>query len=542
MLDRSKRTISASARPSTPRRALPIAGLVLALAGAHIIYLRFLCDDAFISFRYAANLAHGHGLTYNPGERVEGYSNFLWTLFASVVVRLGGRPELVMPVVSALLAILTVAIVMAWVHRRQGNPAYAGLLLAANTGFAAWGTSGLETALFTFLVTAGCLAVASGLDARSTRPPRLLLGAWLLSLASLTRPDGLLVSACAGAFMLLQAVRRRLPWASWWSWAALWTACVAPHLVWRHAYYGRWLPNSYAIKGPALGSFVDGAAYLAGAFVHVHLALLALPIAIGIVLRTCRGLAPREAILLAWVVVPFLLYVCSTGGDWMPLYRFTVPMLPLVAVASGATLEAIAARLGQRAGRTAAAACALALFIPYVALNAAGSLHEQEVWDRGEVTSVGASRLNVENMERIGGLLAQVCLPTDTLATSAAGIVPYRSGLYNVDLLGLNAPDLSQFRRRATHRPGHRFLLAADRLHALRPQILLADPVVRPTPAHIGLSLDLEPPWRDRILADYTLVALALAGTPTRYVGCMLRNDILSRVQEASARLEQTRP
>lgn len=39
-----------------------------------------LLDDAFISMKYAANLAQGHGLVWNPGERVEGYTNFLWTL------------------------------------------------------------------------------------------------------------------------------------------------------------------------------------------------------------------------------------------------------------------------------------------------------------------------------------------------------------------------------------------------------------------------------------------------------------------------------
>ena len=37
-----------------------------------------LTDDAFISFRYVRNLLEGHGLVFNPGERVEGYSNFLW--------------------------------------------------------------------------------------------------------------------------------------------------------------------------------------------------------------------------------------------------------------------------------------------------------------------------------------------------------------------------------------------------------------------------------------------------------------------------------
>jgi hypothetical protein len=38
-----------------------------------------LADDQMISMRYAENLAGGHGLVWNAGgERVEGYTNFLW--------------------------------------------------------------------------------------------------------------------------------------------------------------------------------------------------------------------------------------------------------------------------------------------------------------------------------------------------------------------------------------------------------------------------------------------------------------------------------
>jgi len=48
----------------------------------------YLLDDAFISFRYARNLVEGHGLVYNPGERVEGYTNLLWTLFAAGFLRM----------------------------------------------------------------------------------------------------------------------------------------------------------------------------------------------------------------------------------------------------------------------------------------------------------------------------------------------------------------------------------------------------------------------------------------------------------------------
>src|SRR3989442_4318999 len=52
----------------------------------------FLGDDCFISFRYARHLAAGQGLVWNPGERVEGYTNFLWVILMAGAPRLGGTP------------------------------------------------------------------------------------------------------------------------------------------------------------------------------------------------------------------------------------------------------------------------------------------------------------------------------------------------------------------------------------------------------------------------------------------------------------------
>ncbi|MCX7878834.1 MAG: hypothetical protein N2510_09400, partial [Ignavibacteria bacterium] len=40
-------------------------------------------DDAYISYRYGRNLMEGNGLVYNPGEKVEGYTNFLWTIITA---------------------------------------------------------------------------------------------------------------------------------------------------------------------------------------------------------------------------------------------------------------------------------------------------------------------------------------------------------------------------------------------------------------------------------------------------------------------------
>ena len=48
------------------------------------LWWQWTIDDSFISYRYAANLAAGHGLVFNHGEWVEGYSNPMWVLILAV--------------------------------------------------------------------------------------------------------------------------------------------------------------------------------------------------------------------------------------------------------------------------------------------------------------------------------------------------------------------------------------------------------------------------------------------------------------------------
>jgi hypothetical protein len=76
------------------RSALLLVPPVLILI-AGTIYMQYRTqdrgfDDAYISFRYAQNLVEGHGLVYNPGERVQGYSNLLYTLLSALGIALFG--------------------------------------------------------------------------------------------------------------------------------------------------------------------------------------------------------------------------------------------------------------------------------------------------------------------------------------------------------------------------------------------------------------------------------------------------------------------
>ena len=71
----------------------------------------------------------------------------------------------------------------------------------------------------------------------------------------------------------------------------------------------------------------------------------------------------------------------------------------------------------------------------------------------------------------------------------------------------------------------------------MRPQILIGHPLVMPTMEHLGLSLDFEPEWRERVLASYPLFGLTLIGEPVRFTGLVLRNDVADRILAAGQRL-----
>ena len=60
----------------------------LLFTGLWLCYRYFWLDDAFITFRYARNLADGMGPVFNPGEAVEGYTSFLWMLISSAAFAL----------------------------------------------------------------------------------------------------------------------------------------------------------------------------------------------------------------------------------------------------------------------------------------------------------------------------------------------------------------------------------------------------------------------------------------------------------------------
>ena len=118
--------------------------------------LDFVCDDAYISFRYAKRFAAGEGLSFNPGRvpPVEGYSNFLWVVWLSVFERLGVDIALAARATSGLCtALLVLLFARQLEHGRTRGPL--GLLAFATLPpITLWATGGLASAPLHALDTA----------------------------------------------------------------------------------------------------------------------------------------------------------------------------------------------------------------------------------------------------------------------------------------------------------------------------------------------------------------------------------------------------
>ena len=149
--------------------------LVCALAFAlHCCANEVIQDDACISLAYAKNLTLGNGLVFNVGERVEGYTNSLWTLIL-VIPRLLGVDAARVAQVLGLIAAVGLLAVTWWLSRGLcpqrssllNTPAT--LLLAANSALAFWTLSGMETALFALLVIGGAVMYPGDLRFGQTR-------------------------------------------------------------------------------------------------------------------------------------------------------------------------------------------------------------------------------------------------------------------------------------------------------------------------------------------------------------------------------------
>jgi len=295
-----------------------------------VVQYNFTQDDAFITFRYANNFLDGHGLVYNIGERVEGYTNFLWTIF----MILGGLIGIDMIGFSAFLGVACglASIVLLFFtarlalqelnqSRRDVLAGLSCLILSLVYSFAYWTVAGLETAAFTLMVAAALYFYLKN----------SYLTVAALVLATLLRPEGGLVFFF---IVIYEIISRR----SFSRYALLIVAgyiiFLLPLAAFKLSYYHSLLPNPfYAKTSFDFRQMAHGLEYTGRYFWHYFAAGIFLVPALISIRKFGR---PLRLIMIFLLV--YTLYITLIGGDVLKVHRFFVPIMPLFALAAIAGL------------------------------------------------------------------------------------------------------------------------------------------------------------------------------------------------------------
>jgi hypothetical protein len=437
---------------------------------------RFVQDDAYIVFRYAEHLARGEGLVWNAGERVEGYSSFLYTMLLGVARRLGIDPVAAAHAIGLACFLGSLLAVFATARLTLASAAAAlttVALLGANFTFSIFATGGLETSLHAFLVCGGLWLLARGQNRGWPAGDGALLSV-VTGLLMLTRPDSAIPCAVLIGVALWR-VSRGPAAPAWRVYVALLVpgaAIVGPWLAWKLAYYGELLPNTYHVKVASSTSLMYGVRYLYVFFTSYWLFPFA-ALALFLMPRLLR--ARRDALVAAMIFVPLWCgYVARVGGDFME-FRFMVPLLPALMLLIVATLFGTSASPLVRAG--------------LAAVVLAGSAHHASgfgLWPGGPRPE---SRQNLldhltaphQNWIGIGRALHEAAGADRslTIAVTPAGAIPYHSGLPSIDMLGLSDRWVARHGDILGSWPGHQRVAPFPYLERRGVHLVIGHPVLR---------------------------------------------------------------
>jgi len=482
------------------QRAMRRAFVGIAVVVGTLFALRkaSLFDDAFISFRYAKNMLDGHGLVWNIGERVEGYTNFLWTVMVALVSAVT-RVEI--PWVGLVLSVLAFALNLVIVARlstvlaRAAHPGtvalpLAALVLAAQDTFHTYGTTGLETGFASLLVNTGALLLVS-----QTTPRAAFVAGLVFILAVLTRPDHSLFYI-VGAFVvftthLMPVVRARNTGPrGWWTagissmaaYAAPFTIYLA-YLAWKLSFYGSIVPNTYYAKSANLSYWIQGEIYMRAfalqshAWIVVVIALIVAPFA-----WRANETTRRYVLFAIPASLAYVIYVWKVGGDFMH-GRFYVSVLPLVVVLACLAPEVVPApRRFPRLmpGLVLASLC-------FVLAQSLDFFHDARGrwmirWHIAEERTVypitSIMPLEVDRYTwPVGHTLARLKKVgiSPRIAAPGIGVIGYYSELELIDMLGLTDATVAQQIVTTRGRPGHEKWAAAEYINRRAPHFIGAD-------------------------------------------------------------------
>ncbi len=398
-------------------------------------------DDAFITYRYARNLADGAGITWNIGQRpTEGYTNFLLVILLAPFIRLGLDPFWLTRFLN-ILAILASAVVLFNIGREYFQMNRVSAFLAAVIMLHPIGAYaamlGLETCLYTFALLLVLFYYNSYLTKKNKR---YLLYFGLSSLAVFwLRPEGmLLVIICLANFFWH---RRSLDWREIGS--ALLPAFFLPlivYLVWKYWYFGDLFPNPYYLK--VSGSFFSDLGYKS---VSKYLTLMSPLLILGLIsffLEESRNTLMVVTAIFVLVNILFFLRV-DTIMDYHN--RFLYPLTPMLVVLALPVLKIGFEGVGRNQGNIIVKMVVLVLFFTIIIGR------DYDAKDRFFVFTLSKMKMmktpvNIFYKEYLvaNQLARYPGIRNLKIAIPDAGLIPYYTRAQVLDVVGLNDTFISR--------------------------------------------------------------------------------------------------
>ena len=466
----SKKPVKQNTRQLNPVKdsgKLFFYGFLTALSVAFILIClenKFVQDDAFISFRYIQNFVDGHGLVFNIGERVEGYTNLLWVLILSVFAFMKMNLQTVSQFLSIVFGVLTLVVTYFISELINVSPPSAAIkktktelknndviyfdlipsvLLVFTASFIFWAVSGMETTMF---ISFCLLGIYFYIKSKNSGFIDYRFSVFIF-LATLTRPEGIYFFGLilihylfftfkekkSDAFKILFSKDNLITY-------SVYVVPVILYFIIRYSYYGYLFPNTYYAKTGFSSAYLNSGIEYFTKFLTSYLiygVVLVLPLYLFKNKDTIF-----EVSLLYFLSICFILYVISVGGDVLKQGRFFLPVLPLIYILFAKFLTQLYYMLKSKQGTGGFAFPVIIVITAVICIYYYSSQKENLVKD------IESENGLVDKMKAAGSWFItkqQLLGRPMTVAATTIGSVSYFAGseVNVIDILGLTDEEIA---------------------------------------------------------------------------------------------------
>ena len=422
-----------------------------------------LVDDMMISMKYAKELSLGHGLVWNIGDRVEGFTNPLWTIYMALVHLLpiaASKISLVIQLTNVLFLLLNLVVIKkiaGLLSNKSFFVVFFSLLLTVSYyPLNNYGVLGIEVTVLTLLTSIAALLVIRQFKTKKFSNRVFLI----LGIATLVRIDTVVLFGSATLFIYFFDKKNREKILK--SGLSHFILFVGIQTGIRYLYYHELFPNTYYLKMtgyPIFFRMTRGAYSLLKFVWDTGIFLFVIPL-------TLLPKVKKEVLFIFWIILFQILYTIYTGGDVFYYFgRYVMVTVPLFFVLFSLSSERIVQGIvqGLNAKKYVFSFSLVFILVAISMFNFVDKDMFLESLLLKHPQSTGGIKQNVELAKAIDTATYKGA----KVAVIWAGITPYFSDRYFYDMLGKSDKVVAREKARSPH------------------ELLEVNPLIRFVPGHL---------------------------------------------------------